>query len=168
MQAPNPLTKLQRHAYGDCFKWSYITDPAAGFVSEDGSLTIEVDVCVYDTPVSINGPEIQLPPSTMSEDLAKLLASGNFTDVEIRCSTPSSLSDTHPNLQAQAETPPNLTSSPSTTSPTENRSSDDDRSVLPPPLASPPASSSVPVSVMAHKSILGEGVRVSKNELVIT
>ena len=106
----------ERHAYGDCFKWSYITDPAAGFISDDGSLTIEVDVCVFDTPVSINGPEIKLPPETMSEDLGQLFASEKFADVEIRCSSP----PITPAPQGEPP-PPNLTTSPGTTSPPENR-----------------------------------------------
>ncbi|GMI47888.1 hypothetical protein TrCOL_g4170 [Triparma columacea] len=73
----------QRWAYGDSIRRESLTDPSCGFLAPDGSVTIEVDVAVYDQPVSVCSQDMTLPKETLSEDLGGLLESGKFSDVRV-------------------------------------------------------------------------------------
>lgn len=123
----------QRWAYGDSIRRESLTDPSCGFLAPDGSVTIEVDVAVYDQPISVCSQDMTLPNSTLSQDLGSLLESGKFSDVQILASEPTLHSE-------GGEVEGDTTSSPKTPS-------------TPSPQSTTPTSLT-PSPIHAHKSIL--------------
>jgi len=131
----------QRWAYGDSIRRESLTDPSCGFLAPDGSVTIEVDVAVYDQPVSVCSQEIMLPNSTLSSDLGSLLVSGKFSDIRIVAEMNAADQTISSATTTDQPSTPSPNGTPGTPSPTVSSTNPKTPNVTPSP-------------ILAHKSIL--------------